>query len=71
MDITGAPKLLVKICRNMGICCGFRVMAARVKYLGFVLLRRFYVPLYVKNGEIDNFMCFWDVNALKDYCKGT
>ena len=28
------PQTLAEICRNMGICCGFRAVAARGKYLG-------------------------------------
>ena len=28
----------VEICRNMGICCGIRAVAAREKYPGFMLL---------------------------------
>ena len=32
------PKTLVEICRNIGICCGFRAVAARGKYPGFILL---------------------------------
>ena len=27
-----------EICRHMGICCGFRVVAVREKYPGFILL---------------------------------
>ena len=33
------PQILVKICRNMGICCGFRAVPARERYPGFILLR--------------------------------
>ena len=32
------PQTLAEICRNIGICCGFRAAAAREKYPGFVLL---------------------------------
>ena len=32
------PQTLAEICRNMGICCGFRAVAARDKYPGFILL---------------------------------
>ena len=32
------PQTLAEICRNMGICCGFRAVAAREKYPGFILL---------------------------------
>ena len=32
------PQTLVEICRNMGICCGFRAVADREKYPGFMLL---------------------------------
>ena len=32
------PQTLAEICRNMGICCGFRTVAAREKYPGFILL---------------------------------
>ena len=32
------PQTLVEICRNMGICCGFRAVAAEGKYPGFTLL---------------------------------
>ena len=32
------PQTLAEICRNMGICCGFRAVAARGKYPGFILL---------------------------------
>ena len=31
------PQTLAKICRNMGICYGFRAVAARGKYPGFIL----------------------------------
>ena len=34
------PQTLAEICRNMGICCGFRALAARGKYPGFILFRR-------------------------------
>ena len=34
------PQTLAEICRNMGICCGFRAVAAREKYSGFILLTR-------------------------------
>ena len=42
-DVCGdhrCPQTLAEIhvCRNMGICCGFRAVAARGKYLGFILL---------------------------------
>ena len=37
VDICGTPKTLVEICRNMGICCSFRAVAARRKYPGFML----------------------------------
>ena len=30
------PQTLAEMCRNMGICCGFRSMTAKVKYLGFM-----------------------------------
>ena len=30
------PQTLAEMCRNMGICYGFRSMAARVKYPGFM-----------------------------------
>ena len=30
------PQTLAEMCRNMGICYGFRSMVARVKYLGFM-----------------------------------
>ena len=30
------PQTLAEMCRDMGICYGFRSMAARVKYPGFV-----------------------------------
>ena len=32
------PQTLAEICRNMGICCGFRAMAVLGKYPGFILL---------------------------------
>ena len=32
------PQTLAEICRNIGICCGFRAVAAREKYPGFMLL---------------------------------
>ena len=32
------PQILAEICRNMGICCGFRAVAARGKFPGFMLL---------------------------------
>ena len=32
------PQTLAEICRSMGICCGFRAVAGRGKYLGFILL---------------------------------
>ena len=32
------PQTLAEICRNMGICCGFRAVDARDKYPGFILL---------------------------------
>ena len=32
------PQTLAEICRNMCICCGFRAVAARDKYPGFILL---------------------------------
>ena len=31
------PQTLAEICRNMGICCGFRAVATR-ENLGFILL---------------------------------
>ena len=34
------PQTLAEICRN-GICCGFRAVAARDKYQGFILLKCF------------------------------
>ena len=34
------PQTLAEICRNMGICCGFRAVAAREKYPGFMLLKK-------------------------------
>ena len=34
------PQTLAEICRNMGIFCGFRAVAAREKYSGFILLLR-------------------------------
>ena len=37
------PQTLAEICRNMGICCGFRAMAARDKYPGFILLSKYYI----------------------------
>ena len=37
------PQTLAEICRNMGICCGFRAVAARGKYPGFILLLAAYV----------------------------
>ena len=39
-DVCGyhrCPQTLAEICRNMGICCSFRAVAARGKYMGFVL----------------------------------
>ena len=30
------PQTLAEMCRNMGICYGFRSLAARVKYPGFM-----------------------------------
>ena len=32
------PQTLAEICRNMGICYGFKAVVARKKYLGFILL---------------------------------
>ena len=32
------PQTLAEICKNMGICCGYRAVAAREKYPGFMLL---------------------------------
>ena len=32
------PQTQAEICRNMGIYCGFRAVAARGKYLGLILL---------------------------------
>ena len=32
------PQTLAKICRNTGVCCGFRAVAAREKHPGFILL---------------------------------
>ena len=32
------PQTLAEICINVGICCGFRAVAARGKYPGFILL---------------------------------
>ena len=32
------PQTLAEMCRNMGICYGFRSVATRVKYLGFMQL---------------------------------
>ena len=40
-DVCGdhrSPQTPVEICRNLGICCGFRAVAARGKYPGFILL---------------------------------
>ena len=34
------PQTLAEMCRNMGICYGFRSVAARVKYPGFIYLLR-------------------------------
>ena len=31
------PQTLAEICKNMGICCGYRAVAAREKYPGFML----------------------------------
>ena len=39
-DVCGdhrCPQTLTEICRNMGMCCGFRAVAAKGKYLGFIL----------------------------------
>ena len=54
VDIAGAPKLYQKICRNMGICCSFRAVAAGVKYLRFMLLIENYhfVPIVASGLEI-------------------
>ena len=35
-EITDAPQTLAEMYRNMGICYGFRSVAARVKYPGFM-----------------------------------
>ena len=40
------PQTLAEICKNMGICCGFRAMAARVKYPGFMQLHEEDAQLY-------------------------
>ena len=39
-DVCGdhrCPQTLAEICRNMDICCGFRAVAVRGKYPGFIL----------------------------------
>ena len=56
-DVCGyrrCPQTLPKICRNMGICCSFRAVAAGVKYLGFMLLIENYhfVPIRASGLEI-------------------
>ena len=41
LDVCGyhrCPQTLAEICRNMGICCGFRAVADREKYSMFILL---------------------------------
>ena len=36
VEINDAPQNLVEMCWNIGICYGFRSVAARVKYPGFM-----------------------------------
>ena len=45
------PQTLAEICRKMGICCGITAVAARDKYLGFILLHK--LPIWLtKNSFI-------------------
>ena len=48
------PQTLAEICSNIGICCGFRAVAAREKYPGLIALRLWliYLSIYVLNDKI-------------------
>ena len=48
------PQTLAEICRNMGTCCGFRAVAAREKYLGFILLSRRNIKKSWHHFEVNN-----------------
>ena len=36
VEIADAPETLAEMCRNMGICYGFRSVTARVEYSGLL-----------------------------------
>ena len=48
------PQTLAEICRNMGICCSFRAVAARGKYPGFILLETEIFIYRMTIGTTDN-----------------
>ena len=42
------PQTLAEICRDMGVCCGFRAVATREKYPGFILsVRNVYFQIWL------------------------
>ena len=42
------PQTLAEICKNMGICCGFRAVAARENYPEFILFQTYNLKTYDK-----------------------
>ena len=48
VEITDAPQTLAEICINMGICCGYRAVAAREKISGVHVITK---PYHNFNGS--------------------
>ena len=66
-DVCGynrCPQTLAEICRNMGICCGLRAVAAREKYPRFILFSKNHFTILVnctrivRNSELDTYNRF-------------
>ena len=64
------------MCRNMGICYGFRSVAARVKYLEFMefLLQTIYKPVLTALQQLKSitvtklaFAILWYLSGVPDY----
>ena len=54
---------LAEICRNMGICCGFRAVATRKKYPGFTLL----IGSTQKKAWVTNFILYHHGYAMETH----
>ena len=66
------PQTLAEICRNVSICCGFRAVATREKYPGFILLKGQQNLLLTKPAYLWSYPgYFWEPHGLPEISRLT